>query len=460
MSTTDLDTAQLPSPSCRIYVHDVTHSLDPRFAQSVLQRTENKRPRSWADNQWSIELHLQRGLLRHPWRVHSVDRADIIYVAANFSLMCTVGMQHSAYRVWEQALTDDVLLWPRNRSVPPKFIAFQASVCMPPWTRSGRRPADAYFLRETVRPAELHNSVLSPFAITHPRWLVEGAASDRRWAKLTEPSPGARLLFFAGNIPKLYLSTTRYRLWRELRRDARVTTLSSTLYCTVGAYSICRRGKAALMSESLDFFRDWCKPFCGQNAPCGWSGDSVQSLRKRLSSTCRKYIGVNYTDELADMLRDTRRMSHADFLRESWRHRFCLVTPGDWDAASPKISESIAVGGAGGCIPVLIVPSLEPSQLAAFLPYTRWLIYPSIAVLESVKSVVAPGGAQRLLQRLEAMPQAEIDQKHQSLARVARAFVIQSSRSGLQPNSVDAVSYIASEMCALVQRRTKDGTAA
>ena len=150
MSATDLGMAKLPSPACRIYVHDVALSLNPRFAQSMLQRTESKRPRSWADHQWSIELHLQRGLLHHPWRVHSVERADIIYVTANFSLMCTVGMQHSAYRVWEEALTDDVLLWPRNRTVPPKFIAFQASVCMPPWTRSGRRPADALFLREAV----------------------------------------------------------------------------------------------------------------------------------------------------------------------------------------------------------------------------------------------------------------------------------------------------------------------
>ena len=320
---------------------------------------------------------------------------------------------------------------------------------MPPWTRSGRRPADALFLRETVPGSELHTSVLSPFAITGPDWLLNRTRSPPSGPG---KAPG-KLLFFAGNIPKLYLSRTRYTLWRALRNDARVTALSSTLRCTVGAYSVCRRGEAAIMGEGERFFRSWCKPFCGEAAPCGWSGDTLDASRRRLARTCRGFPRIDDA-EFADMARDTRSLTRAQFLAETLTHSFCLVTPGDWNAASPKIAEAIAVGGVGGCVPVLVVPSLEPRQLSAFLPYTRWLDYCAIAVMVSVREVTAPGGPLRLLRHLEAIPDSELAAKRRALAGVGDAFVT-GRRRGEANNSGDAVSYVAAEICALAKSRAQ-----
>ena len=36
-------------------------------------------------------------------------------------------------------------------------------------------------------------------------------------------------------------------------------------------------------------------------------------------------------------------------------HRFCLVAPGDYPC-TPKVSEAMALGAVGGCIPVFVVP--------------------------------------------------------------------------------------------------------
>ena len=37
-------------------------------------------------------------------------------------------------------------------------------------------------------------------------------------------------------------------------------------------------------------------------------------------------------------------------------HRFCLVAPGDF-VATHKITEAVALGGAGGCIPLFVLPT-------------------------------------------------------------------------------------------------------
>ena len=36
-------------------------------------------------------------------------------------------------------------------------------------------------------------------------------------------------------------------------------------------------------------------------------------------------------------------------------HRFCLVAPGDF-TSTHKITETIAIAAAGGCLPVLVLP--------------------------------------------------------------------------------------------------------
>jgi hypothetical protein len=79
------------------------------------------------------------------------------------------------------------------------------------------------------------------------------------------------------------------------------------------------------------------------------------------------------------MRRDTRRLSHHDYITTAMAHRFCLVVPGDF-ASTHKVTEAMAMGGAGGCIPVFVFDAggnrvHGDNHVANVLPYTRWLDY-------------------------------------------------------------------------------------
>ena len=92
---------------------------------------------------------------------------------------------------------------------------------------------------------------------------------------------------------------------------------------------------------------------------------------------------------MEDMRRDTRPLSSVEYLRQAMAHRFCVVAPGD-NVASRKIAESIAVGGSGGCIPLIVVPeSGGVDAIRRQLPYTRWLDYCSIAFLTTEHAITS-----------------------------------------------------------------------
>ena len=64
-----------------------------------------------------------------------------------------------------------------------------------------------------------------------------------------------------------------------------------------------------------------------------------------------------------DLIKDTPpaskgmapRMSVAQYLNITLNHRFCVISPGD-NVATGKVSESVLVGAAGGCLPLLLLP--------------------------------------------------------------------------------------------------------
>ena len=65
-------------------------------------------------------------------------------------------------------------------------------------------------------------------------------------------------------------------------------------------------------------------------------------------------------------------------------HRFCLVAPGDF-VATHKITEAVALGGAGGCIPLFVLPTKH--RVESMLPYTRWLDYCAIDYVPRLAAV-------------------------------------------------------------------------
>lgn len=201
----------------------------------------------------------------------------------------------------------------------------------------------------------------------------------------------------AGHVPKAYISLTRYLIWRQIRSEADTTVLSQTLNCTFGAFIQCRRSREYWASRSLQELARFCHPWCGVNEVCGLSTRiSPAAALDTFWRNCAHYDHVDYEKESEDMKRDTVRLPHAQYLQLAMSHRFCVVAPGDYPSTH-KIAEAMALGGAGGCIPVFVLPvSAERSSerkdwqvtkrslrlaVESNLPYTRWLDYCSVAYL-------------------------------------------------------------------------------
>ena len=77
-----------------------------------------------------------------------------------------------------------------------------------------------------------------------------------------------KLVFFAGHVPKPYIRPTRYLLWRQGRRDPRVTTVSSTLSCQVGAFAKCDLPTDFLKAQNNTFWLTHCHDRCGTTSKC------------------------------------------------------------------------------------------------------------------------------------------------------------------------------------------------
>ena len=233
-----------PLTPCKIHVHDTT-----AFYEAVVKPRQRLRAAGWANDPFSTELSLQRAAVRlsaahTEWRAPSAEQADLIFIAANLSLLCVMQRSYPAGRLRTQLLEE---LWPPGRSradLPPKAVSLQyVQHChrfVKPW------PADDTLLlldqldslserTKAARNCREHGdcrSTVAPFAITGPHWMTEGRAADRGpWAE-------RKLLFFGGHVPKPYLNSLRYTIWSQVRRDPRVTTESKTINCTVGAYSV------------------------------------------------------------------------------------------------------------------------------------------------------------------------------------------------------------------------------
>lgn len=279
------------------------------------------------------------------------------------------------------------------------------------------------------------------------------------------------------DVPKPYLRNTRYLLWRQLRNDPRVTVLSPTLYCTVGGYAPCREDASFIAAQNSSFFNTFCRFACKTTMLLGGSekrvhtsclGASehspVHALRQTFRRACAAYRDVNFSDELADMRRDTRRLSHAQYLALAMRHRFCLVAPGDF-VSTHKASEAMAIGGVGGCVPVFVLPSIPHSDMtrtvdvANYLPYAHtWLDYCDSAYFVSEQYARHEAG-RHILERLARITDAELDEKRARLREVHAAFAFREPHPSANASGGDkmlsqpsAADFILGEMCSAAYR--------
>jgi len=415
---------------CKVYLYDdFTQTLPPRYT-----------PRHWVHNQYAAELWLQRSLQRaaHPWRVTEPREADLIYVVANFSMRCVAGKMFSSRFMWQHTIKDTRgVLWPgeqwanaswvnehnpKRRAAPPprtrgavKLVVYGYQFCGVPWLTS-RIPPDVMVLKEYAQLSKAAAGVdlVSPFVVSRPAWLT-GA----------EPPPPAPpwasrgLIFFAGHIPKRYISTTRYELWRQLRNEPNVTAVSSTLSCTYGQFSLCDEGRKH-RNASFAYWGSMCHPFCPNASKCTSSRKVGGGYSHNFLSSCRSYKHIDFKVELPDMMRDSRRLDHTAYLQHTMSHRFCLIAPGDF-VSTHKISEAMALGGAGGCIPLFVIPASRAGgnlghTLPSMLPYTRWLDYCTVAYL--VSEPAAKKNFMPVYHKLAALTEADVAPKREMLRRV------------------------------------------
>jgi hypothetical protein len=408
-----------PLTPCKIHVHDTT-----AFYEKNVEPRQRLRAEGWATDPFSTELGLQRAAARlavhAEWRAPSAAQADLIFVAANLSLLCVMERQYSAQRLRTQVLAQ---LYPARAQgstpahLPLKVVSLQ-------FVQHCQRFVNAWPVDDTLllvdqmtnlncregRPG-CRRSAVAPFAITGPGWMTEGrSAHQTPWAE-------RKLLFFGGHVPKPYLSSLRYEIWSQVRRDPRVTTESKTINCTVGAYVVCTHPDLKAMYGTpprmpSDFYHKFCYQACAgaSNAPTtdyahafgqqkkiakyfddkgrlrstqascvGTFRQSDQQAVDKLRQKCRQYDGARVATEAADMSRDAARSGgRKQFLATAAGHQFCLIAQGD-PGNTAKVTETIALGGSGGCIPLYVLFDVQtrrapiPSDFMRDLPHVRWL---------------------------------------------------------------------------------------
>lgn len=277
------------------------------------------------------------------------------------------------------------------------------------------------------------------------------------------PWDARKLVLFAGHVPALYNSEVRYHIWRQLRQDQRATTKSHTINCTIGQYAVCQQPISWLRKQPNPYFINACKASCGAGAQCGASEHSTPAQNlQRLRRKCKKYETVDFGAEAADYARDAElRWSDRQYLQETMQHRFCIIARGDFPS-TPKIAELLAVGAAGGCLPVFVLdlpPNFNHTQVAVQsamaqrLPFYSWLRYCSFSYFVSRKAAVTdmPG----VLRALESVSAAEAQGKLAALGKLRRVFGFQKNSTPERPSATD---HIFAEMCTRAKRHRASGS--
>jgi hypothetical protein len=452
--------------ACRVYLHD------PAAAAGYVIPSRYK-PKDWQYDKYAQELWLREALLAgHPWRVSSPGEADLILIATDFSMLCVAHKMQAARHLWQLVLNDTILCNGTSTgrglfgsrgephchsSAAPKLLPLTDADCMPPWHGwssftgpPSKPPHDFLFLfdhkRATDRlrvPAEDGPSrmIVSPAVVARPAWLTGESTSSM--PKL-RPWSARKLLFFAGHIPKLYINKMRYRLWVQLHDVPGVTCVSSSVACTVGAYEVCSSPNR-IETEHTTFCESngWRCRVRDAGPPC------AAKTPRMLRNHCRSYKGINWTTVAAAARRDSRTLPHHEYLALAHEHRFCLAAPGDF-VSTPKISEFIAIGAVGGCIPVIVVPDEDVRRM---LPYADTLNYCAIAFL--VRRSAATTQLTHVLSRLANVSAEDAAAKTLALRRARDAFVWRTA------GGVSAVDHILSAACTAARnmRRRRDDAA-
>lgn len=394
-------------------------------------------------------------------------------LAANFSLMCLAHrMVYGLYSLWAHVeQTAPHLLNER----PAKGFFLETS-CKVPWSVSSKRQIGRVSRIRDLAASYL--DIVAPAVITK-RFEQYGALRE-------ESVTNRRLLFFAGHIPKLYISTLRYEIWRQLRRVSDATAISHTINCSVLAWAeICQDTKRLADGKSHETF---CRASCPNQPKKGRIGAACSRDERSLRRVCSmgKLRSVDVEAERAALARENGQFaawqSPSQYARQVMSHRFCLAAQGD-GLATPKATEFIFAASAGGCIPVFVIPdcrtcspmgrrvrvsadieqrwqrlpagtrammsaeqlAIMEAHMARIMPFSRWkLNYCDLGII--VPSTVARRNVSAVLHFLRHVRDEELAPKRKRCAEAAKVLTYRAD-DRMSDNEPGAISHILSELC-------------
>lgn len=423
---------------------------------------------TWDGVQYSGDLWMQRALVSHPWVVTSVARADLVLLSSNLSLACNVlqlwrnGKGQTAWGATSQGYPDVPLPDPQRMRLRWLNSSLARTAVRPPiavqlntgcekssfWDANLLRLTDSFFGADL----DHQRSALVPYVLSRPQ-MARGSDMLRS-VTLGLPRWSERLLIhFVGHVPKFYISTTRMLIWTQISREPDVTARSHTVRCHLAPFTICDH------PERLDVeFKTYCAPYCGGigTTPSNPCRRRNANLLKKDCARFRQY-GVNATRHLnqlnANRTRQSGHLPYDSWLREAAAHRFCVVARGD-HPGTPKLADFVLLGAAGGCIPLVVVPTqFARGKPTPALPYGRWIDWCSAAVIVS-ETTAEKNFSGKVLPRLRAMSEREAAQKQRALDTIRDAFYwrVEAGR----PSGAD---YALAEACVLARQHANGSKA-
>tara|TARA_B110001452_G_scaffold153344_1_gene127583 strand:- start:88 stop:1455 length:1368 start_codon:yes stop_codon:yes gene_type:complete len=424
---------------------------------------------TWDAVQYSGDLWMQRALVSHPWVVPSATRADLVLLSSNLSLACNAlqlwraGQGKAAWGATSGGFPVVPLPDPfsirarwlnsslaRNNSRPPVAVQVYTGCEKGSfWGTNSLRLTDSFFGADL----EHQKSALIPYVLSRPQ-MARGSETLRNLTLGLQRWPERRLIHFVGHVPKFYISTTRMLIWTQINREPDVTARSHTVRCHLAPFTICDH------PERLDAeFKTYCAPYCGgigmtPSNPC--RRRNANSLKKDCARF-REY-GINATLHLpelnANRTRQTGHLPYDVWLQEAAAHRFCVVARGD-HPGTPKLADFVLLGAAGGCIPLVVVPThFTRGKPTPALPYGRWFDWCSAAVIVS-EETAEKDFAGKVLPRLRAMSAQEAAHKQRALDTIRDAFYwrVEAERPG-------GADYALAEACVLARQHANGSKAA
>ena len=435
---------------CNVYVAQPDIADTGGFAAPI---DENQR-----HDQYAVHFYLQRALAAHPWRVESRSAADVIFFNASFTFH--LGDREAVRESLRKGLQREV-----SRLAPDAGTACVPSTWPLLFATSFSHHQKLPGMGNGVHLVkELRSSpydLIAPFVVARPAWLVQSHSvapcQGPRCAPPSVPWAARKLVFFAGHVPMLYISTTRFNIWSQLHTDSTRASVHVSTLCRSRAYVGCDKSDAELLSGDPRFFQAECLAACSlcNGGSCNPKESKWCLGRTVINSSipsgslghfrrqCLPYMATNFSAiyRAASAHFENKGLSQADYYAKAMAHRFCIVAPGDY-VSTRKVTESIAIAAAGGCLPLFV--GEDNSQR----PYADHVNYCSVGFI--ISTWQAEHALAGVLHRLSAVTEAERRLRQVHAEGLLAAFVYREQSSFAKPS---AAEIIIAEWCNLAHRQ-------